>query len=95
MVEAEDNNNSEVNELKKINKKYKEDLKEQDLILERLRFENNMIYKKLQKEASKRGKGNYNPTGIKVENPNDVDLNFNTKVNFVDFLQRRLLGSFY
>ena len=93
MGEAE-TQNSEVAELKKINKRYKEDLKEQDLLLERLKFENDMIYKKLQKEAAKRGKGRQMVSKLSVENSNDVDLNFNTKVNFVEHLQRRLLGRF-
>jgi hypothetical protein len=95
MGQADKDKNSEVSELKKINRRYKEDLKEQDLILERLKFENDMIYKKLKKEADKRGKGRHSSINYEIGNTHDVDLNFNTKVNFVDYLQRRILGSPY
>lgn len=64
-----------------------------DIQLERMKFENDMIYKKLQKEAHKRHGRSIN-LRTKVENANDVDLNFNTKVNFVEFLQRRIIGKF-
>jgi hypothetical protein len=60
--------------------------------MEKLRFENDMIFRRLQKETQMRkGKsGLYGNT--RVENSNDVDLNFNTKVNYVEHLQRKLIG---
>lgn len=60
--------------------------------MEKLRFENDMIFRRLQKETELR-KGKSRLYGhTRVENSNDVDLNFNTKVNFVEHLQRKLVG---
>ena len=60
--------------------------------MEKLRFENDMIFRRLQKETQLR-KGKSGLYGhIRVENSNDVDLNFNTKVNYVEHLQKKLIG---
>ena len=60
--------------------------------MEKLRFENEMIFKRLKKESQLRkgSSGLYGST--RVENSNDVDLNFNTKVNYVEHLQKKLIG---
>ena len=51
-----------------------------------------MIFKRLQKESQlRKGRsGLYGST--RVENANDVDLNFNTKVNYVEHLQKKIIG---
>lgn len=78
--------------LRRTNKKYKEELAKQDIELERVRFENDMIFKKLHKVVtSQRGKGK-SFDRFRVENAHELDLVFNTKVNYVDHLQKKLIG---
>lgn len=91
--EDEPNNNFEI--LKANNLKYKKELSRLDVLIERLEFENTMIYDKLQREMRTRTGDNQKlkmKTGL-VERERDVDLNFNTKVNYVEFLQRKIAGS--
>ena len=79
--------------LKRTNRKYKDELAKQDIELERVRFENDMIFKKLHKVIQKqRGKG-ASFDRLRVENAHDLDLVFNTKVNYVDHLQKKLIGN--
>ena len=52
-----------------------------------------MIFRRLQKETELRKGKNMLYGAMRVENSNDVDLNFNTKVNYVEHLQRKLIGS--
>ena len=66
-----------------------------DVELEKLRFENDMIFKRLQKETKLRRGRSKLYGGMRVANSNDVDLNFNTKVNYVEHLQRKLIGKHY
>jgi hypothetical protein len=76
------------------NKKYKKELGRLDILIERLEFENQMIYEKLQREMrEKEGGSKLNLKSGIVSREGDVDLNFNTKVNYVEFLQRKITGT--
>ena len=72
--------------------KYKKALREMDVEMENLKFENDMLFRKLQKTL--RDKGDLPPGMNKmiVEKTNEVDLTFNTKVSYVDHLQKRVRG---
>ena len=79
--------------LKVNNDKYKKELSRLDILVERLEFENQMIYEKLKKEKRERGSSKLKLKNSFVEREGDVDLNFNTKVNYVEFLQKKITGS--
>ena len=51
-----------------------------------------MIYEKLKKEKRDGGKSKLKLKNSFVEREGDVDLNFNTKVNYVEFLQKKITG---
>lgn len=86
-------NESQVNEdQSKKTEKYKKALTEMGLQVERLKFENQLLFKKLERTLRDRGDL---PPGIKkmiVEKANDVDLSFNTKISYVDHLQKKIKG---
>ena len=89
MAEVEQEGNAMNPELLQVNnKKYKAELARLDIQVERLEFENQLIYDKLKKAGRSSGKIKMNM----VEKSGDVDLNFNTKVNYVEHLQKRLTG---
>ena len=78
--------------LRRTNEKYKEELAKQDIELERVRFENDMIFKKLHKVVNNQKRKGKSFDRFRVENAHDMDLVFNTKVNYVDHLQKKLIG---
>lgn len=90
-IEKEDEN-SNFKILEANNKKYKKELSRLDVLVERLEFENQMIYQKLQREMRTREEKKLKMKNSIVERQQDVDLNFNTKVNYVEFLQKKLSG---
>jgi chromosome segregation ATPase len=72
------------------NKKYKKELSRLDILVERLEFENQMIYEKLQKQMREKEENKLKIKNNIVEREQDVDLNFNTRVNYVEFLQKKI-----
>ena len=63
-----------------------------DVMIDRLEFENQMIYDKLQREMRDKEGNKLKLRNGLVAREKDVDLNFNTKVNYVEFIERKLAG---
>lgn len=89
-----DDNDPKAELLEANNKKYKKELAKLDVVVQRLRFENEVLFKRLEKHVKSKSSKDPLRVDLQIENANDVDLNFNTKVNYVTYLEKKYTGEF-